>query len=254
MDENNPIEGLDPSQSVFDPLMDQTMPEGVEGMRTTTTTTMYISGAPVTPQEQIPIIAPNLQEIYQQLQPKPVYNESDLRLRVQRILQDNNLLRESKRPFEDEKKLRKVRDILLKEDPDGEWRDEKFDDIINLTKRFPDLFPKYSQYTENVEKGTLLDGITPDKFITQGIMDAYGQKTFSYLWDASGYGSENVDAYGKSIAYAENIQKAVENEDIELLKKLGDTDRLAEQYPFLKAGIEYVVVQDADRDWETPRS
>ena len=119
MDENNPIEGLDPSPSVFEPLMDQTMPEGVEGMRTTTTTTMYISGAPVTPQEQIPIIAPNLQEIYQQLQPKPVYNESDLRLRVQRILQDNNLLRESKRPFEDEKKLRKVRDILLKEDPDG---------------------------------------------------------------------------------------------------------------------------------------
>jgi len=44
MDENNPIEGLDPSQSVFEPLMDQTMPEGVEGMRTTTTTTMYISG------------------------------------------------------------------------------------------------------------------------------------------------------------------------------------------------------------------
>jgi len=44
MDENNPIEGLDPSQSAFEPLMDQTMPEGVQGMRTTTTTTMYISG------------------------------------------------------------------------------------------------------------------------------------------------------------------------------------------------------------------
>ena len=46
MDENNPIEGLDPSQSAFEPLMDQTMPEGVQGMRTTTTTTMYISGSP----------------------------------------------------------------------------------------------------------------------------------------------------------------------------------------------------------------
>ena len=34
MDENNPIEGLDPSQSAFEPLMDQTMPEGVQGMRT----------------------------------------------------------------------------------------------------------------------------------------------------------------------------------------------------------------------------
>jgi hypothetical protein len=44
MAEDNPIEGLDPNQSVFDPLMDQTMPESVEGMRTTTTTTMYISG------------------------------------------------------------------------------------------------------------------------------------------------------------------------------------------------------------------
>ena len=44
MAEDNPIEGLDPNQSVFDPLMDQTMPEGIEALRTTTTTTMYISG------------------------------------------------------------------------------------------------------------------------------------------------------------------------------------------------------------------
>ena len=245
MDENNPIEGLDPSQSAFEPLMDQTMPEGVQGMRTTTTTTMYISGAPLTPQEPMPVIGQGLKDIYDQLTPKHAYNQSDLKLRVQQILQDNNLLNTSKEVYQDENKLRKVRDILAIEDPTGEWRDERFDDKINLTKRFPDLFPKYSEYTSGVEEGTIIKGITPDTFINKGIMDAYGQKTFSYLWDASGYGSENVDAYGKSIAYAKNIQKAVENEDIKLLKQLGDPDKIAEQYPNLKAGIEYVAVKDA---------
>lgn len=218
MDENNPIEGLDPSQSAFEPLMDQTMPEGVQGMRTTTTTTMYISGAPLTPQEPMPVIGQGLKDIYDQLTPKHVYNQSDLKLRVQQILQDNNLLNISKEVYQDENKLRKVRDILAIEDPTGEWRDERFDDKINLTKRFPDLFPKYSEYTSGVEEGTIIKGITPDTFINKGIMDAYGQKTFSYLWDASGYGKENVDAYGKSIAYAENIQKAISDNDIKTLE------------------------------------
>ena len=244
MPEDNPIEGLDPSQSVFEPLMDQTMPEGAEGLRTTTTTTMYISGAPLTPQEPIPIIGQDLKDIYDQLTPKHVYNQSDLKVKVQKILQDNNLLNISKEVYEDENKLRKVRDVLAIEDPEGDWRDEKFDDKINLTKRFPDLFPKYSEYTLGVEDGTLVKGITPDSFINQGIIGDYGQKTFSYLWDASGYGKENVDNYGKGIAYSKNVQKAISDNDLKTLEKLGDVEQLKIDYPSLKGGIEYVVVKD----------
>ena len=47
MAEDNPIEGLDPNQSAFEPIldmMDQNRPEDLS--RTTTTTTLYISGDP----------------------------------------------------------------------------------------------------------------------------------------------------------------------------------------------------------------
>ena len=52
MAEDNPIEGLDPNQSAFEPIldmMDQNRPEDLS--RTTTTTTLYISGDPTSIEE-----------------------------------------------------------------------------------------------------------------------------------------------------------------------------------------------------------
>ena len=243
MDENNPIEGLDPNQSAFEPLMDQTMPEGVQGMRTTTTTTMYISGAPSPFQiegQNINPIFESIKATYEMLQPKQVVDDSGLRVKVEQILQDASV---SSLP-NDERKLRKVRDILSVEDPQGEWRDERFDDKINLTKRFPDLFPNYSAYTADIENRTLYKGEGVDKLISDRRINEYATNTFSYLWDASGIGAKNAEDYGRKVAYAENIQKAISDNDLKTLEKLGDVEQLKINYPSLKGGIEFVVVKD----------
>ncbi len=36
-------------------------------------------------------------------------------------------------------------------------------------------------------------------------MGPYGQKTFSYLWDATGYGKEKVNEVAQNQEYIENV-------------------------------------------------
>ena len=234
----NEVQGVDPSQSAFQPMLDENIPEDLN--RTTTTTTMYISGAPTTPQETVPIIGENIEEVSDPFMPSMISDDSVLRARVEELLsQYKNISRR------DEPKLKKIKETLLSEDPDGDWRDERFDDKINLTKRFPDLFPKYAAYTKGIEDMVLVDGIPPDQLIDDGIIGPYSTGTLAHLWDASGYGKENVNEYGKKIAYADQVLEAIQNEDLNKLKVLGDVNQLKIDYPNQKAVIELMVVKDA---------
>jgi hypothetical protein len=234
----NEVQGVDPSQSAFQPMLDENIPEDLN--RTTTTTTMYISGAPTTPQETVPIIGENIEEVSDPFMPSMISDDSVLRARVEELLsQYKNISRR------DEPKLRKIKETLLSEDPDGEWRDERFDDKINLTKRFPDLFPKYAAYTKGIED-RVKDGVDPMTLIGRGkAMGPYGQKTFGYLWDAVGYGKEKVNEVAQNKEYIESVFTSIQDGDLKKLTELGDPNILKNQYPSQKAAIEFMVVTDA---------
>ena len=251
MAEDNPIEGIDYSQSAFQPVlesMDQSTPE--DPSRTTTTTTMYISGDPAAidqaaiNQVAIDPMAVAFEELYKAFNPKQIAEDYQLQLRtrVEEILKDPSISSIKN----DENKLRKVRDILAKEDPTGEWRDERFDDKVNLTKRFPDLFPNYADYASSIEK-RISEGETPDMLIGDNTIGKYGQKTFGYLWDVSGYGRENVDKYGKDLKWRENVFNIATGDEFNVkeLEVYGNIDQIKKEIPEIAGNIEYQTVQEA---------
>ena len=110
------------------------------------------------------------------------------------------------------------------------------------------MFPEYSVYTQGIEDRIIKDGVDPMSLIGRGkAMGPYGQKTFSYLWDATGYGKEKVNEVAMNQEYIENVFTSIQDGNLKTLNELsgGDPSILKNKFPSQKAAIEFMVVTDA---------